>query len=152
SDLYVASNGRAFALAPDTTTLYDVTASPFAAVTDAPSLGLARAFVENVTAVAISDEAPSAHWLFLFVVNGPSRTDVIRMDLTTNTNSLQILSSFPGGFMQFASVPAQSGAAQFITFNDGQNVANGATSKPLVARVLNASGLPVFGQPATFST
>ncbi|MBZ5604385.1 MAG: Ig-like domain-containing protein [Acidobacteriia bacterium] len=151
TDVFVASNGRLFAYAPDIQTLWDVSANPFVATLDAPSLGLPRATVENVTTVAISNELPNAHWLFLLVTNG-NQTNLYRMDLTSNTVSQQTLSAFNGGVMQFASVPVQTGAAQFINYNDGQHLSNGTTSLPLVARVLDASGKRVYSSAATFTT
>jgi len=158
TDILVASNSRIFAYSTNLGALYDVSTNPLAATVAAPSLvtsssGILDIVVRNeIVAAAISNEIPSANWLFLLVANG-QQPDLYRVDLTKNALSSNTLSTFNGGVMETTYQPATSGASQFVQFNNNQTItANGMTSLPLIAQVLTAQGLPVFGQSATFTT
>jgi hypothetical protein len=153
-DIFVASNNRIFTFSSALNQLLDVIPSPFAAqaVTSIPNTQVATTIVQNETlAVALSNELPQANWLFLLYANG-SQTDLLRVNLTTNSADSNTLSTFNSGVFETTFVPAQSGATSFLQFNNSQNVPNGGTSRPLLATVLNASGIPVFNQPVTFTT
>lgn len=151
-DVYVASNTRLFAFSSALATLYDVTTNPFGAV-QSTSLGLPTGVVENVSAVAISTEVPSAQSLFLVVASG-TQTNIYRENLSTNSTSVEGLAGLNSGELQYTVVPPESGAAAFIQFNNNQSLTPGTagiTSQPLIARVTNVSGQPVYDLPVTFS-
>ena len=149
-DVFPASASRVFALSGPDTTLWDVTPSPFAA---APSTSLAGSFsggINNVIAAALSREQPSARYLFLLVANG-QQTNLVRIDLATNSTTLNILATLGPGVLATGLVPPQSGASGFLPFNTNQTVKAGGTSLPLSAVVLNGTGLPVYNLPVTYS-
>ncbi len=74
------------------------------------------------------------------------------MDLTTNTVSVQnqLASSLPQ--MEVVSVPQQTNAASFITFNSNQVLQTGGAAATFMARVLDSTGLPVYNESVTFTT
>ncbi len=147
-DVFVAGNGRVFAVSYSTQTLYDVAVSP---------LGLALSSLntifnaQSVLGVAISNELPSALYLYALVATN-GQNNIYRINLSTNQISTQVGASISGGTMQFVGVPPQSGAGSFIQFGDNQTVAQGKTSLPLIARVLDLTGRPIFNLPVNFTT
>jgi uncharacterized protein (TIGR03437 family) len=147
SDCYVISNTRVIAFSPSTTTLWDITPSPLGGVVSQLS---AIVPVQSVIAVAISGEIPAARFLYLLVTNG-NQTNIDRIDLATNTLSVQASDILNTGIFDFVSVPPQSGAATFVTYNNQQVVKAGAVPAPLIARVADSTGRPVFNAAATFS-
>ena len=156
ADIYVAGNNRLFTFSPTLNQLLDVSPSPFQAA-PVTSLTLPTVVVQNeILAVALSNEIPQAQWLFLLVANG-NQTDLYRVNLVTNALDSNTLSTFNTGVFESTFFPAQSGASQFLQYNNNQSLPNGGTSKPLLATVLNASGIPgsgipVFNQAVTFTT
>lgn len=150
-DIFVASNNRVFTFSSGLNQLLDVSTSPFQA-SPVTSLTLPTNVVQNeILAVAISSELPQAQWLFLLVANG-NQTDLYRVSLSTNALDSNTLSTFNTGAFETTYVPAQTGATQFLQYNNNQSLPNGGTSKALLAKVLDAGGIPVFGQSVTFTT
>jgi uncharacterized protein (TIGR03437 family) len=147
-DVFVAGNGRIFAVSYSTQTLFDVSVSP---------LGLALSSLntifnaQSILGVAISNELPSALYLYALVATN-GQNNIYRINLSTNQISTQVGASLSGGTMQFVGVPPQTGAGSFIQFNDNQTVAQGKTSLPLIARVLDLTGRPIFNMPVNFTT
>lgn len=147
-DVLVAGNGRVFAVSYSTTTLFDVTPSP---------LGLSLSSLntilnaQGVQGAAVSTELPSALYLYLLVANS-GQENLYRVNLSSNQISAQASAASSGGPMQFVGVPPQSGAGSFLTFNNNQTVSQGAISAPLVARVLDLTGRPIFNLPVNFTT
>lgn len=143
SDVYVASSTRVFAFQPAAQTLWDVTTAPLGATTSALTAQFAT---PNVTGVALSAELPASRYLFATTSNGALN----RIPLATNipTNPGVTVNSQ----LQFVQIPPQSGATSFIQFNNLQTLRAGAVSAPLVARVLDSLGRPVYNATATFTT
>jgi uncharacterized protein (TIGR03437 family) len=147
-DVFVAGNGRIFAVSYSTQTLFDVSVSP---------LGLALSSLNTifnaqaVLGAAISNEVPSALYLYVLVATN-GQNNIYRINLSTNQISTQVGAAVTGGTMQFVGVPPQSGAGFFLQFNDNQTVAQGKTSLPLIARVLDLTGRPIFNMPVNFTT
>jgi uncharacterized protein (TIGR03437 family) len=148
SDVLVAGNGRVFAVSPSTATLFDVTTSPLT-LTTSTSIGSLSGQSQNVIAAAVSNELPSAVYLYL-IVQGSSQTSLYRVTLSNNTISSPAPVLTSGGILQFVGVPPNTGAGSFLTFNANQTVAQGATSLPLIAQVLDVTGRPIFNEPVTF--
>ena len=96
-DCYVVSNSRILAFAQGNTanpstdpgTLWEITASP---LSGAPTQ-LAGVGLQSVTAAAISNELPSAKFLYLLIANG-NQTNIDRFDLSSNTLSTSAIDSF----------------------------------------------------------
>ncbi|MGA3188590.1 MAG: Ig-like domain-containing protein [Bryobacteraceae bacterium] len=149
SDVLVAGNGRVFGISSSTTTLYDVATSPLG-MTVSDSIGTASAQAQHVVAAVLSTELPSALYLYLQVQTS-AQTSLYRVTLSNNTSSTPIAASASGGVLEFVGVPPNTGAGSFLTFNATQTVAQGATSLPLVAQVLDTTGRPIFDLPVTFT-
>ena len=152
-DIFPVSTTRVLGFSSSLAAMIDITPNPFGATIPSTSLGLpANVVSSEVLAAAASNELPTAHWLFLLIANG-NQTDLYRVDLTTNTLSSNTLSTFNSGVMSTKYVPASTGAANFIQFNNNQALQNNSTSLPLIIHGLEldrSSGVPV--KPVTFST
>jgi uncharacterized protein (TIGR03437 family) len=155
-DVYVAGNGRVFAhsVCPSgpcnyDAVLWDVTPTPLSAAASA----LVSAFPTNdVLSVAVSNEVPSSRFLYALVANG-NRTDLVRVDLSTNLAVGDELAILGAGTLKFVPVPAQTGAASFLvpSASTPQTVAAGMTSGPLIARLVDTTGRPVYNAPVSFA-
>jgi uncharacterized protein (TIGR03437 family) len=97
-------------------------------------------FAAGAVSAALSSE-PNAPKYFFVATSGQLVRYTIADD---STSTSQTLSTGPGP--TFYAQPAITGsAATFSTFNATQRLVRGATALPLVARVLNADGLPLAG-------
>jgi uncharacterized protein (TIGR03437 family) len=146
-DVYVASNGRVFSFSSQSTTLFDVTPAPFGAAVSTLSGILA---VQSVSGVTVSNELPSARFLYVETSN-VTQTTLYRIDLATNSISIQTQASLFAGVLQFVGFPAQSNATSFLQYNNLQTLKAGDTSQPLIVRVLDTTGRPIFNIPVTFT-
>lgn len=147
-DVIVAGNSRVFAVSYSATTLYDVVTAPLGLTVSSLNTILNA---QGVQGAVVSTELPSALYLYLLVANG-GQENLYRVNLSTNQVSAQASAATSGGPMEFVGVPPQNGAGSFIQFNNNLTVSQGATSAPLVARVLDLSGRPIFNLPVTFTT
>jgi uncharacterized protein (TIGR03437 family) len=148
--IIVAGQNRIFAHSPGDTTLWDV-ATDLSSVTVSALQSVLPA--TTVYSVAISDELPSAQYLYA-VAGGASLADVYLVNLSSSSATGEAASSLGQGPLQFVYVPSESPAGfnAPLTYNATQlNLAAGATAVPLIARVLDQNGNPVFAVPVTFS-
>lgn len=147
----VAGQNRIFAHSPSDSTLWDV-AGDLSTVT-VSSLQTVLPATQVFSAV-ISGEVPSSQYLFV-LAGGSSLANVFLVNLSTNAVSAQAASSLGLGAMQYIFVPSQTPpafSATPLTYNATQtNLAPGATAAPLIARVLDQNGLPVFNVPVSFT-
>jgi uncharacterized protein (TIGR03437 family) len=150
SDVLIAGNSRIFAISPATTTLFDVNTSPLSLSVSSLNTVLNNQ-AQNVLAAAISNELPSSLYLYLVVASGGQQS-IYRITLATNQVSTQVNAALSGGTLEFVGVPPQTGAGSFIQYNSNQTVAQGATSLPLIAQVLDLTGRPIFNLPVSFTT
>jgi uncharacterized protein (TIGR03437 family) len=151
NDVLIAGNSRIFAISTATSTLFDVSTSPLSLSVSSLNTAL-NGQAQNVLAAALSNELPSSLYLYLVIGSTSSQNVIYRVTLSTNQVSSQVNASLSGGTLAFVGVPPQSGASSFIQYNANQTVAQGATSLPLIAQVLDGTGRPVFNQPVTFTT
>jgi hypothetical protein len=149
-DVLIAGNSRIFAISYSTTTLFDVSTSPLSLSVSSLNSVLNNQ-AQNVLAAAVSNELPSSLFLYVVVATGGQNT-LYRITLATNQVSTQVAAVEFGGILQFVGVPPQSGAGSFLQFNGTQTVAQGATSLPLIAQVLDLTGRPIFNLPVSFTT
>lgn len=147
-DIEIAGNGRVFAVSYSTTTLFDVVTAPLGLTVSSLNSILSAT---GVQAAAVSTELPSALYLYLLVANGGAE-NIYRVNLSTNQISAQGSAATSGGPMEFVGVPPQSGAGSFLQFNNNQTISQGTTSLPLVARVLDLTGRPIFNLQVSFTT
>jgi uncharacterized protein (TIGR03437 family) len=146
----VADNNRVFALTPASDIceschkLWDVT-TPLGL---SPSALSATLPTSNIIAAAVSNERPSARYLYLMI----SDHSFYRVKLATSGKDQQIsLDPANGTILSFVPIPAQSGAQTVIPINGTQSVAPNGTTV-LTGQVVDADGRPVFGTTVTFST
>ncbi len=82
-----------------------------------------------------------------------NQTNISRIDLASNTLSIQGADILNSGVFQFVAIPPQSGAASFIVYNTNhQLVKANTTPQPLIARVLDSTGRPLNNIAVTFQT
>lgn len=147
--ILVAGNNRAFAVSSEGAALYDVTFSPFNVADSALST---IAPTHNVVAAAVSNELPAARYLFL-EASYNNQTILQRIDLTTNQPAGQTSLGSASAKLAYLYIPPQSGASSFLQYNDNQTLAaNTTTPVPLVLRVMDSAGRPVWNANVTFST
>ncbi len=143
----VVSSTRILAHSPADTTLWDV-APDFSTVTVSSLANVVP--VTSVVAMAVSNEAPTAQTAFLLVGGGQLST-IYRVALNSNTVTSQGSAAFNSGTLQYAYVPQEANPSLFLDYNTPQTVAVGAKTAPLIARVLDAAGRPVFNVPVSFT-
>ena len=145
--VFVAGNNRVFALSLGTTTLYDITPSPLALTTSTLSNTAAAIPVNSVFAAAVSNEVPSARYIYLLFTDH----NFYRINLANNgVEQTGTLDPFNGQILYFVPIPTQTGTASVIPINVTQGVTPGGTTV-LIAQVLDSAGRPVYGAPVTFS-
>jgi uncharacterized protein (TIGR03437 family) len=147
-DVLVAGNGRVFAVSYSAQTLFDVVTAPLGLTLSSLNTILNAQAVQGA---AISSELPSALYLYLLIANGGTE-NLYRVTLASNQISAQASAATSGGPMEFVGIPSAGPAGSFLQFNNNLTVPQGTTSAPLVARVLDLSGIPVFNQQVQFTT
>jgi len=78
------------------------------------------------------------------VVNNGAYAKLERIDLSTNLVSVQQFPVTNIGNMVYVAVPPESGAGGFLTYNTTQTLTASATSAPLIARILDSTGRPLY--------
>jgi uncharacterized protein (TIGR03437 family) len=142
------SSWRLLAHSPGDSTLWDV-APDLSSITVSSLNSILTA--TSVTSMAISNELPTAQYLYALVGSG-TQASLYRVNLATNLVSSQASAALAPGILQFAIVPPATNPTGFITFNASQlNLSAGATANTLIARVLDPLGRPMFGVPVTFT-
>lgn len=146
-DVYVVSNDRVLAWEKANHKLWEISTSPLTGtLINMP--GVLEA--DKVFAVAASQEIPSARFLYVLTESG-NQGALKRIALGTNTAQVEGQVDLTNAVYQFVAIPPQTGVSQFLKVNDNQVVSGGGVAKPLIARLTDALGRPVFGQPVTFT-
>jgi uncharacterized protein (TIGR03437 family) len=138
---------RLFAHSPADTILWDV-APDFSSVV--PSALNSVIPATSVLSIALSNEIPTAQYLYTLVAAG-SAANLYRVALSTNTVSGEASAALGPGTLQFSIVPPETNPSGFIQYNASQTLSAGATAAPLIARVLDPTGRPMFAVPVTFT-
>ncbi len=129
------------------TTLWDVNPSTLSAT---PDTTFSMFQATSVISAALSNEAPSAIYLYALVGNG-NQTLLYRVKLADKSYVRELALLGPG-LLQFAVVPPEAGAAGFYSYTPtSQTLPSGVTSVQVTALVLDATGRPVYKQPVTFA-
>lgn len=150
-DVIIAGNSRIFAISYSTSTLFDVSTSPLSLSVTSLNVALGGG-AQSVTAAAVSNELPSALYLYTVVAPSGGQAVLYRITLATNSVSTQVNAATNTGILEFVGVPPQTGAGSFVTSNANQTVAQSATSLPLIAQVLDLTGRPIFNLQVNFTT
>ena len=139
---------RLFAHSPNDSTLWDV-GPDFSTVGVSALNSILPA--TSVVSIALSNEIPSARYLYALVGSG-TQASIYRVDLTTNAVTSQASAALGTGILQFSIVPPETNPTNLITYDALQtNLAAGAKALPLIARVLDPVGRPMFAVPVTFT-
>lgn len=150
SDVWVAGENEVFALNAAATELYDVSTTTFSAQ---PSQKLGAVLpISSVVSLALSNELPSARFLFALVAVQGAMPSLERVDLSNNTVTSSVVTTTSGGVLQFVPVPPTSGAASFFVYNNNQQISPGGTSAPLSAFVLDGTGRPIYNQGVSYAS
>jgi uncharacterized protein (TIGR03437 family) len=146
-DVYIASNERILAWDRSQTTLWEIGTSPLSGT----PLNIAGVLQANkVYGVALSQEYPAARFLYVLTESG-NQFAMKRIALATNSTQVESGLNSVAGIFTFVAIPPQAGVSNFIKFNDNQIVPGGGATLPLLARLTDALGRPVFGQPVSFT-
>ena len=146
--LFVIGNAKVLAYSSQVNQLYDVSVSTGLNVT--PSV-LQSAIPTNVTSIALSNEIPARSLYAIATANGT--TMLYKVDLSSNQAIGQFsITAAPGQLVAYANANPTSGGTSITGYNTGQVVQAGAVSVPLVARVQDSLGRPVFGARVDFTT
>jgi len=149
--LLVASNNIVYAFSSAAQSLYTLQiGSTGGIILEVPSVpGIT---FSAISAVGLSNDlgVPGRNFpQFLFVV---SNGILYRIDPATSTMSQQVtLSSNPDSVAFWSPTVTGNTAATTLLYGDNQALSPGATSLPLVVRVLDANGLPISGIPVSFT-
>ncbi|MEP7354971.1 MAG: Ig-like domain-containing protein, partial [Acidobacteriota bacterium] len=148
-DIYVVSDTRILTYAPATEEIYDIDPTTFQVTLS--TLHPNPLFTGRVLGIAISNEIPSSRFLYALMDSGTTGS-LVRVDLSTNTVSATTQSPTNQGKFQYVSIPPSAGATSLLLTNGTQVLQAGVQPLPLIIRVLDALGRPVFNQPVTFTT
>jgi uncharacterized protein (TIGR03437 family) len=103
--------------------------------------------VIGVVSTVASREIPLAKYLYFTDSN-----NVYRLDVTSNNVDSSVpLGSSPGALL-YTGAAGTAASASIVRYNDGQVVAGGAVSAPLVIRALDVNGGPVYNAPVVWTT
>ena len=144
--LLVAGNNKVFALSNGNQQLYEITLNPLNINgTSFNNIGN----ISNISAAAISNELPSARFLFLVT---PS--SFYRIDLSSSPGSQngQFANSTNGSGIVYAGATSTATPTQALYYNTIQSAAPGGNYAPLVVRILDSFGRPVAGVPVAFTS
>ena len=148
--ILVVSNSLAYAYSAQTSTLYQFTI-PGLVVNPANFTGVNGI---SVGGASLSNDVPggtrNASQFLYVTANGSA----FKIDTATN----QVVSTAPISLTQAGVITATNPTlpnttpVSFVTYGNNQALAQGATSLPIVVRVLDANGLPISGVPVTFAS
>ncbi len=146
--MYPASNNRVFA--PVGGTIYEISLSPVSAVlsplTTFGDQGAVNDLAFSNEVSALTNGTVSRH---LYLAQGRSLN---RIDLNLNRPSGTAKLGFDGAKLAYAGPASTSPVTGFLTYNARQTVLPKGTSIPLVVRLHDASGQPVYNAPVTYAT
>ena len=142
-EIAVAGNNRAFATS-NGRLLWDITLGP-PAISQASFAGLAS--FSGVTGFALSDELPSARYLYL-----AASSAVSRVDLANGVEFGRVTLGSLTGKVSFAGPASLGPAVSGLGYNASQNVPPGTALLPLIARFLDINGKPVAGVPVSWAS
>lgn len=140
------SGNRAYAISNQTQRLYEVTVNPFNI--NPPSFsGIAE--LTNVTDFAISNEVPSAR--FMFVVTGGT---MHRIDMNGNPGigAGQVAIPSAPGPLTYSAPQTTGSPVVILPYNNAQTTTPGGTYRPLIARVTDSFGRPLYAVNVTFTS
>lgn len=144
--LVFGAGNRVYALSSQTAQIYEITTSPLN-INPPQFSGIGS--ISNVTDIAVSGEVPNSRFMFLSTPG-----TVYRLDLSSNPplgSGNAAVPTQPGPLVHL--VPQTTGTpTAILAYNTAQTTTPGGTYYPLMARVTNSTGRPLFGVNVTFTT
>jgi adhesin/invasin len=137
--LFPLSNGHLLAYSSTTQTIYDIIISSIALSSNAVAVWGNVTFSGSVRAIVQSDEEVPK---YLYILNG---SVLYQVDPVAGTiTSQSAVSVGQTTRMAFVGAPSQNSPVNLTLYNVTQSVAVGGTPLPLVARVTDVNGKPVY--------
>lgn len=140
------AGNRFYVLSTQTATLYEMTVSPKSiAVPQFSGLGA----ISGATDVAVSGEVPNSRFLF---ISTPGT--LYRLDLSSNPAQDAGRVTIPAqpGPLVHVSTQQTGTPTSILAYNTAQTTTPGGNYLPLIARVTNSVGRPLFGVNVTFTS
>ena len=146
--LVVAGANRIFGYSSQNNTIYDITVQTGLNINPSALLSV---IPQNVGGFAVSNEIPSRTIYITGVASG--QNTLYKVDLTNNTIVGQfVIPNNPGQIVGYANANPTSGGTVQTALNASQIVPAGQVALPLVVRVQDSLGRPVFGARVDFTT
>ena len=147
--ILIAGNGAAYAYSSQTQSLLSIAITP--THISIGSVVIPGVNANQVSSAVLSDDLPvgdrtTVQSLFL-VSNGT----LFRVDPPSSAQTGQFTVGGTGGALSFAGAASNGPPANLYAYNIGQTIQPGATSSPIVVRVLDANGRPVMGASVNFN-
>jgi hypothetical protein len=142
----VADNNRFFAIASQNQKLYQFNFSNLSNVQEASFIGIGS--FASVRDIAMSYEAPQPRFMF---VSASSTVNRIELSSTQISGTIGIAGNTAGD-LSFAAPGNPGAASAMLQFNNSQTVVPGGLSLPLMVRVTDYVGRPVYNTRVNFST
>ncbi len=142
----VADNNRFFAIASQNQKLYQLNFSNLGNIQEATFSGIGS--YATVRDIAMSYEAPQPRFMFV-----SSSSTVSRIELSSTQVSGTIgIAGNTAGDLSFAAPGNPGAASALLQYNNSQIVAAGGLSLPLMVRVTDYVGRPIYNTRVNFST
>jgi len=145
--LFVAGN-RAYAFSNSNQSIVEVSINPFN-VNPVSFSGIGDSDIRNITDIAISNELPNARFLFIAQAGTIRRID---MGSIPGTAAGQVAIPAQPGPLVFTSAQNTGTPTTVLAYNNAQTTTPGGTYRPLVARVTDSFGRPLFAVNVTFTS
>ncbi|MBI2687920.1 MAG: Ig-like domain-containing protein [Acidobacteria bacterium] len=140
------SGNRVYGFSAQTSTIYEISTSPLNI--NPPQFS---GFTETtgILDLAVSGEVPNSRFLFVL-----KQGTIRRFDLSSNPALDSGAAATPPQFGSMVHLTQQSTGTPtaILAYNTAQTTTPGGTYLPLIARVTNSVGRPLFGVNVTFST
>ena len=144
--LVFAAGNRVYGISNQTATLYEITTSPLN-INPPQFSGIGS--LTNVTDIAVSGEIPNSRFMFVATPG-----TIYRLDLSSNPaqGAGQAASPIQPGPLVHVNAQNTGTPTSVLAYNTAQTTTPGGTYLPLIARVTNSVGRPLFGVNVAFTT
>lgn len=144
--LVFAAGNRVYGLSTQTAGLFEISVSPLN-INPPQFAGINQ--LTNVTDIAVSGEVPNSRFMF---VSTPG--SLYRLDLSANPalGAGQVAIPTQPGPMLHLRAQTTGTPTAILAYNTAQTTTPGGTYRPLIVRVTNSVGQPLFGVNVTFTS
>lgn len=144
--LVFGAGNRIYGLSSQTAALYEITVNPLN-INPPQFSGIGS--ISNVTDIAVSGEVPNNRFMFIATPGS-----VYRLDLSSNPalGSGQVAIPTQPGPLVHLRGQSTGTPTSILAYNTAQTTTPGGTYLPVIARVTNSVGQPLFGVNVTFTS